>query len=119
MALHEIEVDLSRNESCVTPIAVVGMAFRFPGDLGDELSFWQALTDKRDLVTQIDSQRWDTERLQHPTLISSMPVFSAFPRVKLLLLTPSKDFYLSSPGSPLRTQEYALPRSRVRIVLFM
>ena len=66
MALHEIEVDLSRNESCVTPIAVVGMAFRFPGDLGDELSFWQALTDKRDLVTQIDSQRWDTERLQHP-----------------------------------------------------
>ncbi|WP_413889380.1 beta-ketoacyl synthase N-terminal-like domain-containing protein [Candidatus Aalborgicola defluviihabitans] len=74
MALHEIEVDLSRNESCVTPIAVVGMAFRFPGDLGDELSFWQALTDKRDLVTQIDSQRWDTERLQHPKTVRTWKI---------------------------------------------
>ena len=48
------------------PIAIVGMAFRFPGDLSDENQFWQALREGRDLVTQIDSERWDAERLQHP-----------------------------------------------------
>lgn len=41
------------------------MAFRFPGDLGDEMEFWRALAEKRDLVTQIDTARWDTDRLQH------------------------------------------------------
>lgn len=47
-------------------IAVVGMAIRFPGDLGDENSFWQALIEGRDLVSQIDATRWATDRLQHP-----------------------------------------------------
>ena len=47
-------------------IAVVGVAFRFPGDLADEQSFWQALKEGRDLVTLIDSVRWATDRLTHP-----------------------------------------------------
>ena len=47
-------------------IAVVGMAFRFPGDTGNEAELWQALQEGRDLVTQIDYARWDAERLQHP-----------------------------------------------------
>jgi len=47
-------------------IAVVGLAFRFPGDLNDETSFWQALQDKRDLVSQVPAERWATEELQHP-----------------------------------------------------
>lgn len=46
-------------------IAIVSMAIRFPGDLADEQSFWQALSEGRDLVTQIDSERWDTDRLKH------------------------------------------------------
>lgn len=41
------------------------MAFRFPGDLVDEQGFWQALIEGRDLVTQIDPERWASERLQH------------------------------------------------------
>lgn len=48
------------------PIAIIGMAFRFPGDISDEQSFWEALTQGRDLVSQIDAERWDTERLKHP-----------------------------------------------------
>ena len=47
-------------------IAVVGMAFRFPGDLGSESDLWQALAEGRDMVSQISSERWDTDRLQHP-----------------------------------------------------
>ena len=46
-------------------IAVVGLAFRFPGDLSDETRFWQALKEGRDLVTTIDSNRWATDRLKH------------------------------------------------------
>jgi acyl transferase domain-containing protein/NADPH:quinone reductase-like Zn-dependent oxidoreductase/acyl carrier protein/NADP-dependent 3-hydroxy acid dehydrogenase YdfG len=48
------------------PIAIVGIAFRFPGDLGSEQAFWQALLSGEDLVTQIDPARWATDELQHP-----------------------------------------------------
>ncbi|WP_322995294.1 SDR family NAD(P)-dependent oxidoreductase [Castellaniella sp.] len=47
-------------------VAIVGLAFRFPGQVHDEASFWQALLDKRDLVTQIPPDRWATDELQHP-----------------------------------------------------
>ncbi|MCW2314451.1 type I polyketide synthase, partial [Rhodoferax antarcticus] len=47
-------------------IAVVGLAFRFPGDFADEQTFWQALKEGRDLVTAIDPGRWATDRLKHP-----------------------------------------------------
>ena len=46
-------------------IAIVGMAFRFPGDLGDEATFWTALKEGRDLVTEVSSERWSTHELQH------------------------------------------------------
>ena len=46
-------------------IAIVGKAFRFPGDLADDASLWQALTEGRDLVTAIPADRWATQELQH------------------------------------------------------
>lgn len=50
----------------VQPVAIVGVAFRFPGDVtsGDEL--WGALCDGCDFVTQIDQSRWAVNVLQHP-----------------------------------------------------
>ncbi len=48
------------------PVAIVGMAFRFPGDLADEASLWSALKEGRDLVTQIPADRWAVPELQHP-----------------------------------------------------
>jgi len=47
------------------PIAIVGVAFRFPGDLGNERVFWQTLVNGEDLVTQVDPARWATDELQH------------------------------------------------------
>jgi phthiocerol/phenolphthiocerol synthesis type-I polyketide synthase C len=47
-------------------IAVIGVAFRFPGDIGDLASFWSALSAGQDLVTSIDPSRWATGVLQHP-----------------------------------------------------
>ena len=47
-------------------IAIVGVSFRFPGDIGNEKEFWHSLLGGRDLVTQIDPSRWATDILQHP-----------------------------------------------------
>ncbi len=41
------------------------MAFRFPGDMSQAGEFWNALKEKRDLVTQIPAERWATQELQH------------------------------------------------------
>lgn len=49
-----------------TPIAIVGMAFRFPGDLAAERDLWRALRDGADLVGHIGPERWATGALQHP-----------------------------------------------------
>ncbi|WP_299159570.1 type I polyketide synthase [Accumulibacter sp.] len=48
-----------------SPVAIVGIAFRFPGDLSDEHGLWNALKEKQDLVGQIPSDRWATSELQH------------------------------------------------------
>lgn len=47
-------------------IAVIGMAFRLPGDLADEQSLWNALKEGRDLVSQVPSDRWAVDELLHP-----------------------------------------------------
>ncbi len=47
-------------------IAIVGMAFRFPGDLGSEEAFWRVLKEGRDVVSQIGEDRWATDVLKHP-----------------------------------------------------
>jgi len=46
-------------------IAIVGMAFRFPGDIDNQEKFWSALTKKQDLVTEIGADRWDSSILKH------------------------------------------------------
>ena len=47
-------------------IAVVGMAFRLPGEINSADKLWQALIDKQDLVTEIGPDRWDSSLYQHP-----------------------------------------------------
>ncbi len=56
---------LESNQPCASSIAIIGLAFRFPGDLSTEDAFWEALRQKRDLVTQIPEDRWATEELKH------------------------------------------------------
>ena len=45
-------------------IAVVGLAFRFPGPGGD--AFWDALCEGRNLVTTVNRSRWALESFAHP-----------------------------------------------------
>lgn len=52
--------------SLVDGIAIVGLAFRLPGDLSDEQSLWQALEAGHDLIREVGPDRWATETLVHP-----------------------------------------------------
>jgi acyl transferase domain-containing protein/NADPH:quinone reductase-like Zn-dependent oxidoreductase/acyl carrier protein len=47
-------------------IAITGLAFRFPGDIGTEADFWEALKGSVDLVTQVSGERWGTDYYLHP-----------------------------------------------------
>ena len=50
--------------SCNKDIAVIGMAFRFPGGVKNEKDFWALLDAGRCAITEIPSWRWPTELFQ-------------------------------------------------------
>jgi len=60
----KVAVPLS-DKNNANAIAIIGVAFRFPGDLADDASFWEALEQKKDLVTQVPDDRWASSELQH------------------------------------------------------
>ena len=56
----------SKNKNNLQNVAIIGVALRLPGDVADMLSFWNALIEGVDLVTQIDPARWAVDALSHP-----------------------------------------------------
>jgi len=48
------------------PIAVVGMACRFPGGADTPDAFWRLLMEGRDGITEAPADRWDADALYHP-----------------------------------------------------
>ena len=48
------------------PIAVIGMACRFPGRAHTPETFWELLINARDAVTKIPEDRWDAEEYFDP-----------------------------------------------------
>ncbi|MGO3713117.1 SDR family NAD(P)-dependent oxidoreductase [Alcaligenes aquatilis] len=63
--LKASRTDINKSNTASGAIAIIGMAFRFPGDLSQPDQFWNALIEKRDLVTEIPADRWATAELQH------------------------------------------------------
>ncbi len=63
--LEASRTDIIKSNTSSGAIAIIGMAFRFPGDLSHPEQFWNALIEKRDLVTEIPADRWATQELQH------------------------------------------------------
>src|SRR5688500_2376739 len=48
------------------PIAIVGMACRFPGETNDPQSFWELLRLGKDAITETPEGRWNAARYYHP-----------------------------------------------------
>lgn len=45
-----------------TPIAIVGMACRFPGNVKDITSFWEVVKNGVDTISDIPKERWDNSK---------------------------------------------------------
>jgi acyl transferase domain-containing protein/NADPH:quinone reductase-like Zn-dependent oxidoreductase/acyl carrier protein len=45
-------------------VAITGFSFRFPGT--NTSQYWQDLLDGRDLVTEVDAERWAQDAFRHP-----------------------------------------------------
>ena len=48
-------------------IAIVGMACRFPGGIGDADSFWKFLLARGDAIGEVPADRWDRDRFYAST----------------------------------------------------
>jgi acyl transferase domain-containing protein/NADPH:quinone reductase-like Zn-dependent oxidoreductase/NAD(P)-dependent dehydrogenase (short-subunit alcohol dehydrogenase family)/acyl carrier protein len=48
------------------PIAVVGLACRFPGDCNTPEEFWNLLVNGVDAITELKNDRWSTDHFWHP-----------------------------------------------------
>jgi acyl transferase domain-containing protein/acyl carrier protein len=60
LKLEEMQTKLEAMERKQTePIAIIGMACRFPGGANDPESFWQLLRDGVDAIQEVPSDRWD------------------------------------------------------------
>ena len=47
-------------------IAIIGIGCRFPGNVSDAESFWKLLTDEREAVSEVPTDRWNVERFYDP-----------------------------------------------------
>ena len=62
VALDDMQAKLAHMERARTePIAIVGVACRFPGQAHGPRAYWQLIRDGRDAVTEVPRDRWDAD----------------------------------------------------------
>src|ERR1700730_15528505 len=64
---HAIKLGNSRDSAPPRePIAIVGMACRYPGDADNPAVFWQVLCEGRDCIREITPDRWSLRAIHDP-----------------------------------------------------
>lgn len=66
----------SAREEAVEPLAIVGMALRFPGGIDSKEQLWQLLRDGRDTITEVPSDRWDASSLYDPNPLAAGKLYT-------------------------------------------
>jgi acyl transferase domain-containing protein len=61
----EIEI-YSVKMAAPTPIAIVGMSFRGPGEAHDIEAFWEMIHDGRSAWSKVPAERWNADAFYHP-----------------------------------------------------
>ncbi|RAL04668.1 putative polyketide synthase [Aspergillus ibericus CBS 121593] len=59
-------LSLSATPIALEPVAVVGIALKFPGDADTPEAFWKLLLDGRCTVTDVPPDRWNVNTFYHP-----------------------------------------------------
>ncbi|MBE9060857.1 type I polyketide synthase [cf. Phormidesmis sp. LEGE 11477] len=70
-AIEKLQAKLAKLEAALgsiksEPIAIVGMGCRFPGGTNSPTDFWKALSQGKDAITQVPSDRWDADAYYDP-----------------------------------------------------
>ncbi|MEL6880506.1 MAG: beta-ketoacyl synthase N-terminal-like domain-containing protein, partial [Cyanobacteria bacterium J06607_10] len=66
-AIEKLQAKLSASEATRTEaIAIVGMGCRFPGGANNPQQFWQLLSEGRDAISSVPSDRWNAEAYYDP-----------------------------------------------------
>ncbi len=66
-AIEGLQLRLDASEEAKRePIAVVGMACRFPGGADDPRRFWELLREGFDAITEVPPDRWDVDAYYDP-----------------------------------------------------
>ncbi|KAF2183646.1 hypothetical protein K469DRAFT_710445 [Zopfia rhizophila CBS 207.26] len=55
-----------RKEGAIEPIAVIGLALKFPQDATSAESFWKLLLEKRSTVIDVPAERWNADAFYKP-----------------------------------------------------
>ncbi|MBN1489666.1 MAG: SDR family NAD(P)-dependent oxidoreductase [Phycisphaerae bacterium] len=67
LAIEALEKQLEATRRAGSePIAIVGMACRFPGGVADPEAFWRLMRDGIDAVTEVPPSRWDVDAYYDP-----------------------------------------------------
>src|SRR6476646_4718124 len=67
VALQQMRSELDELKRAWTePIAVIGMACRFPGGADTPEAFWRLLAEARDAVTEVPRDRYDVDAFYDP-----------------------------------------------------
>ena len=62
----ELQDQLAAEQRPDEPIAIVGMACRFPGGANSPDAFWQLLSEGRDAISEVPADRWDIDEFYDP-----------------------------------------------------
>lgn len=66
LRIVELEAKLKAARRENEPIAIIGMACRFPGHANGPRQYWQMLSEARDAITEIPRSRWNVDALYSP-----------------------------------------------------